>query len=509
MTATPAGPGRPFRFGFACVPADHSGAGEKWSRVVRGWSRIEVDGLVIRLDAETPLHERTGPGGHAILIGEAFATPGEDVGTVLDELLATTSDGRFFERFEALSGRFALIVMTDGVQRVLHDPIGSRSVYYRIGAEPCLASHAELVASAYGHGRSADAAAILASEEYRSRTVKYLPGDLTVYENVHGLSPNSYYDIADRQTVRYWPREPRRPAGFDRFAGVIDGHLEALAVHLAGRDPILGISGGIDTRMLIAAFRAHELPFHGVTWLRRKGGVAQRELEIVESVIAHTGPEHTFLDLSKINDELRQLATLAKRNAGRFGKPSRITAHMLHVGADPRAVFIRGYGAEIVRGFYNLPSGSSRRAPKRRGLRRQMGRLLPASPPRPVAVEEPDPAELLRAYDSSMRVDPGAEHVRLGLAAFTGFAERASFDDDLTRFGFDLSDLFYWEHRMGMWGSAKHNEMDPAVLSIAGFNSRPMYEAAFGLGSEERLTKELLARVIAGYDEALARIPYL
>ena len=30
-----------------------------------------------------------------------------------------------------------------------------------------------------------------------------------------------------------------------------------------------------------------------------------------------------------------------------------------------------------------------------------------------------------------MRVDPGAEHVRLGLAAFTGFAERASFDDDL------------------------------------------------------------------------------
>ena len=41
--------------------------------------------------------------------------------------------------------------------------------------------------------------------------------------------------------------------------------------------------------------------------------------------------------------------------------------------------------------------------------------------------------------------------------------ERANYGEELIRCGFDLNDIFYWEHRMGMWGSAVHNEMDPAV----------------------------------------------
>jgi hypothetical protein len=26
----------------------------------------------------------------------------------------------------------------------------------------------------------------------------------------------------------------------------------------------------------------------------------------------------------------------------------------------------------------------------------------------------------------------------------------------LTGFGYDINDLFYWEHRMGTWGAAMH-----------------------------------------------------
>lgn len=45
---------------------------------------------------------------------------------------------------------------------------------------------------------------------------------------------------------------------------------------------------------------------------------------------------------------------------------------------------------------------------------------------------------------------------------------------------------------MGMWGAAMHNEMDAAVLSLTGYNSRRLYALALGLPREQRLSKDLL-----------------
>jgi hypothetical protein len=59
---------------------------------------------------------------------------------------------------------------------------------------------------------------------------------------------------------------------------------------------------------------------------------------------------------------------------------------------------------------------------------------------------------------------------------------------------------------MGMWGAAMLNEMDPACYSLVGINSRAVFETAFGLPAEERLTKELLRRVTWNYDVPLAEI---
>ncbi|MDQ3572869.1 MAG: hypothetical protein M3383_08435 [Actinomycetota bacterium] len=502
-----------FRFGFLCVPAPGVPRTHPiWNDLAGQWPSLEVEGLIIYGHPEAPLERYEGTGGRAVLIGEAFASAGT-VASVITDLFAADEDDDFFAAFNRLSGRFVLLFFKGSIQRALHDPIGSRSLYYRSGQEIGIGSHAELVARTLGHRRSAEVREILNSEEYRSRTVKYLPGDLTVYAGVHGLAPNNYYDIRAGRTVRYWPRRSRRETGFEQFRTALDGHLAALASHLRDRHtPILGVTGGIDTRTIIAAFNRFELPFHGATWLRGKGGADERERSIIDGLTAAGSFEHTYMDLSRMNGELRSIARLAKRNAGRFGQPSRTTAHLdKHFGRSG-AAFVRGYGAEILRGFYNLPGGSSSAARQRSpgSLRARIGRHLGRRRTRPVAVSQPTPAALLNAYDSSMRLPhPGPEHTRLGLAAFEGFAARASFDQRLAGFGFDLSDIFYWEHRMGMWGSAKHNEMDPALLSIAGFNSRSVYEAAFGTAPQERLTKELLLRVISRYDQELAGMPFV
>ncbi len=489
-----------FRFGFVCLPAGgRSVVDRSWTDVVRSWRQLEFGDLVIHHDPQAPVHMVEAGGDSAVLIGEAFTVRATRLESALESLLAVETDDRLFAVIDELGGRFALIVRTGSAYRAFHDPLGTRSLFYRAEGELCIGSHPELVAAAFGDRDDPAAREVVASAEYKSRSVKYLPGDMTMFEGVRALAPNNLYDLVERRTVRYWPRRQRRRSAFNDFAGALDRHLGALAGHLRDRrSPIVGVTGGIDTRVLIAAFRRFELPFRGMTWRRKRGGVDDEELEVIEAVAGEAGIEHAYLDLSEIDDEMRAVARLARRNVGGWGQPSRITAHVHRRFGDARDVFVRGYGAEVIRGFYNLEGASSL-------VRRIAGRTQ-----RRAAIAAPTPQALLRAYDSSMRAPKAsAEHTRSGLAAFEGFIERANFDQALVGFGFDLSDLFYWEHRMGMWGSAKHNEMDPAVLSVAGFNSREVFEAGFGLEPDERLTKELLLRVIGRYDERLAVIPYI
>jgi hypothetical protein len=219
---------------------------------------------------------------------------------------------------------------------------------------------------------------------------------------------------------------------------------------------------------MIAAFRSRGVQIRGVTWLDRT--TRERELPTVMGLAAYADIQHVF--------GMRQ----------RY--------------AVPGAVFIRGYGAEVIRGFYRHTMKAPIKAMRASELLRAYGLGRPKS-----TITAP---EMLQAQGARVRTGQiGREYAkRVGLAAFEGFMERANYDERLMGWGFDLNDVFYWEHRMGMWGAAMHNEMDPVMLSMTGFNSREVYEAGFGMDPGKRLTKALLLEVIRRYDEPMAEIPY-
>lgn len=153
---------------------------------------------------------------------------------------------------------------------------------------------------------------------------------------------------------------------------------------------------------------------------------------------------------------------------------SALTANMSRV-ADERDVFVRGYGGEILRGFYN-----------------RHNRELP----------DRSPDALTDIYLTRRVGKPTPEFRGFAVRAFAEFIERTDFQADF--FNHDPLDIFYWEQRMGTWGSMMLNEMDPVVYSMAGINSRRLFEAAFGLKSEERLGKNLLLRLTGRYDAEFA-----
>jgi hypothetical protein len=146
---------------------------------------------------------------------------------------------------------------------------------------------------------------------------------------------------------------------------------------------------------------------------------------------------------------------------GRSGAPWLVPLMRRNPQHD-RGRFIRGSGGEILRGFYQ--GGSTR-----------IGRI--------------GPAQLAHSYG----VSAGSALVR---GAFARFIDTTGFTEDRLM-GWDPNDMFYWEHRMGTWGSLALAEADLAARSLAGFNARNLFATFMALDWPLRAARRGITEAIA------------
>lgn len=467
-----------YRFGFV---AHDTAYRPRDVRAVVGdaWSRVDVADMTFWLHPETRWNVVETHLGVVVLIGPAFMLSS---GASLDGLLervAGTEAPEVWNLLDELSGRFAVVLLQPHRRWLIHDAFGARSLFYATDV-PVFSSHAELLAAVTERPLDPLVAEFRAMPEYRQRGVTYLPGDWTVYERIYGLVPNNYLDLRTRKTVRYWPRQPLERRTLSDFFDSSDSYFRSLTHFLRdGMEPVLGLTGGIDTRAIIAALRANGLPPDLITWLGNY--MPEREVPLVEALVQYLGGAHRYVNASEIRTDsvYKLVKAIASRNVGNYRGHAKLTSHMFRLVEDKEhAVFIRGYGGEILRGFYNVSR----------------------SPMQNVSVPE-----LFRAFNSGLKIRPPSdEYTTIGIRAFEEFSERANYSTAFSDLGYDVNDVFYWEQRMGMWGSAMHNEMDAALQSMTAYNSRWLYESAFGLPDEVRLTKTLLRELTRRYDEGLA-----
>jgi hypothetical protein len=209
----------------------------------------------------------------------------------------------------------------------------------------------------------------------------------------------------------------------------------------------------------------------------------EEDVPVAREMAAYLGGRHALLpeEGHRNSEEFHQISRLGERNIGHFSERADIAAYMYQAYERRRdLVFVRGYGGEIIQGFYGVGGKPG--------------------------IEALAAADLVRAYGLSMKKPFSDKFVGLVSEAVEQFMARANYEG-LDGFGYDINDLYYWESRMGMWGGSMHNVMDAAMLSFPGFNSRRLFEAAFGLEPEERQTYELLLGLTRRYDEELAKFP--
>ena len=457
-----------YRFGFLLQRQDE---GRSWLDLLPGgWRCHPLDPFRLLTHPELPLARHRLGDWEAIALGNAWIEGG---GSVAERLAGIDVDDEaaLSGLMDDLCGRFALVFHREGRVCVLHDPIGSRAVFYHAGATFAVGSHPLLVASAVGAAPCPEVAAFMADPGYGERANKYLPGDRTPFRDVLALTPNCLIDSMDGAVHRYWPRGRNNPTSIETFDAALDRHLAALADHVSGRyHPVFGLTGGVDSRTAIAAFRRRGVAFETVTW--RANALAAKERRIVVALARLLGVPHHALQTRS-----GEIGDMAAREAGGMRGPQRIAPAMLRAFADRSdLIFLRGWGGEVLRGYYHFKPGR---------------------------IKGHTPEEMTRAY----MVSPMSEEsMAFAQRCFEQFHVRTE-SSRLVGLGYDPNDIFYWEHRLGTWAAAGNNELDPAMPSLIVFNGRRLFTTALGLSPRRRLTKRLLLDAVARYDAALAGVP--
>lgn len=473
-------PPRLYRFGFVATTAP---AGFRWRPSDR-WREEKAGGLTLLLHEEAEVRRLVTPAGAATVLGTAFAVGGGDVDAALARLIDAAGRGADVNgALDGLGGRFCALVEAGGATRAYLDPIGARSLFHAPGDRSVVASHAGLLAGHLGARPSAEAAAFIRTPKFQGLSVKYLPGDMTMWDEVKAMVPNHAFAFGAPDLERHWPLRdrPEQGHGFDALLGRAEVAFAALARGLGDRPAFIGVTGGIDTRLLLAGLAGRGLDLRAMTWLGPFHD--PRERPIVEEVVARMGLPHAWVPVPGVADEV---AVTSGKNSGGYRGRSRLTSGIATtVGEVPGAVFLRGYGGEVMRGFYNLLP-----RPLRDGSAAELARIFALKS----SVKDPDPA-----FD------------RVVLEASEAFAARAGYagpwGEALAARGYDVNDVFYWEQRMGGWGAAMHNEMDAAMPAMTGLNDRAMFDMAYGLPRGERLTKALFQRLIEAFEPRLAGLP--
>lgn len=458
-----------YRFGFLA----HRDASTKIPSATHNWRQHKFADFHIFVHPEANSLHAKSTAGTLFVVGDIYVAHGN---LTAEAVLSKIIDGDT-GALDALSGRFALFVNShNDATRIFHDPFGARSIYYCQHLD-CVASHSSLCAEACSAERDRDAMAFVELPEYRLRGTSYLPGDLTVYSSIKALTPNCYLDTGRRHPVRYWPRQGPEASTKEVFFSACDEYFTKTAAFLnKNYSSVLGLTGGVDTRSVIAGLVAKGVTPKLVTWTGNR--LPEVERPVVAKMIAHLGLPHHFMDPGNLqfDDQSTAVANSTDRATGFCRGRSALSANM-HALFGSSDVFIRGYGGEILRGFYN-----------RHG----------------VALTDDLVESLSRLYRTTRVASPSEFFTAFTRKAMSDFIERTGYRSDMH--GLDVLDLFYWEQRMGVWGSNMLNEMDPALYSMVGLNSRTLYRLAFGLPHEYRLGTEIMLDITARYDIELSKM---
>ena len=192
-----------------------------------------------------------------ILLGDLYDYQDHQAGnsTILNALIDYEFDSLVIRTF-IFAGRFVLIYSGPEGIKLLHDAASLRKIYYNWGESPSLcASNPHLLAQVLGLKRTKNPCW---SEFYQSDEFFQLfngnIGSYTLYDEIHQVLPNHYYDLTNNKVCRYWPNKPFEKMEDKDIIHICAKMIKGFVTAAANRYPLMiPVTSGNDSRIILAA----------------------------------------------------------------------------------------------------------------------------------------------------------------------------------------------------------------------------------------------------------------
>lgn len=385
---------------------------------------------------------------------------------IVDNLMKAllVSDESFYDYLDELNGRFVCIYSKKGIVSILNDATASRSVYYAVGQE-VVASHYNLVHDLVPTEEDPFWKKYCEWVDDKKKEHKawpwVMPGDRTPWANIKILPPNHKIILPTMQSVRFYPRRPMPETDIgmatSQIANILAKEAETLTQYFSVYQ---SLTAGSDTRITLAAMRnvAKKAVFFTYHDARTRKGeyesedrlqnfekareICEREnLCFREIVIPETPIDPALKDILNRNHYHRHITPLLMPYAELFPKGS---------------IHLRSNLIEIIRGNEHAPLNT-------------------------VDPNKTDIGEYFASLNGYNRSYKYAQEVASIFADyFSGSALNNIYD-------YPLSQLFYWEYRIGAWLSGVIlMESDLVCDTFQLFNCRKILNIGLALPAHYR-----------------------
>lgn len=426
---------------------------------LNGWHVIALgDGLVAHIHPALQ-HEHLERGTcMLLLLGYMIDAhhPERDNTEILRDIATCSSPEEILAITSRLAGRWALLVAFGDRRLVIHDACGMRQVAYSTAAtsESWIASDPRLIAKAQDLAVSPELDSLVSSLRRRNQEAYYLPGASALYDKVAYLLPNHYLDMGARQQIRFYPRGRLPEIGLEDAAARICQLLHNIIDGLFARYPLaLALTGGIDSRVLLAASRrrAKDIFIYTVSHRPRREKAedmhSEPDIALAGQLMRHLALPHHVIPAGD-SDETRLRSVLQEHTALPHDFNAAWIAGLL-AKYPLHHITMNGACSEVIRTKWDRRSNPARWTGKR------------------LADEFWDAgghAAACRALDSWL---DGARSAAM-------------------QSGIEVLDLAHWELKLGRWLSQLLLEQDLAAETVSPFNCREVLEIGLSVDWQSR-----------------------
>jgi len=456
------------------------------------WSKCSItEKYILYIHKEQHYYIHTSQGVTALLIGHAYNPYNgkykeEDILTdLLDAYLLSERD--FFDKLSELTGIHLVCIFSSENNLFVQDATAMKACYYGTCSENTyITSHCQLISDIDKPKRNEYIDRLLHSHSYLKWGSKYLPGDLTVFDDFRRLGPNVCLKQKgnDFSVRRFYPVAEHKKANLsdqntiEQIAEIIKSSV--LLTKKKWNTPAISLSGGIDSRTTLSAAHGQyeDFKYYSFDSKTSEGIDAKAAGEICKTLSI---PHHIYRipEDNACFENWDLCREIIARNSAYVSIPNdnEIRKYIYFSNLKDFDVELKSWASEIGRAFWE----------------RRVGVVLPATlKPRHFNIFQ------TRYFGNPILMWKGDR-------AYREYLEKTENTEPL--FNYEHSDCFCWEYRFGSWGTIVTTGQDIFDFEVTmPLNNRKLMDMFLWFSHDERKNDLVHKAIIEINDNRLSSI---